>query len=109
MGSGYYSLWNKYRPAILHQMIESACGPQDYKLFAHEFRSLNPKEKEYSFTLTLLPGEKGDHLRTPLIARDLMQVLASSRKATELLALDSYEFFLDKKFVLHIRRVAEGS
>jgi hypothetical protein len=107
MSNLYVPLWSKYRPAILQMMIASAQGPQQYKLFNHEFRIIDPKEKDYSFALKISNGTSGNNWKSPNVSQDLLRVLEASRKASELFASDSYEFVLDKKFVFHVTRVPE--
>ncbi len=99
---GYSSLWNKYRPAILQMMVAADEGPQTYKFFKHEFKAVNPKEKSYSFTMEIYQGKALDPLKMANIAKDLLNVLAQSPKANELMESNKYEFALDKQFVLHV-------
>ncbi len=102
---GYTSLWNKYRPAILQQMVAADEDPQVYKFFKHEFKALNPKEKSYSFTLEAYQGKALNDIRKFPIAKDLLEVLVYSPKASELMENNRYEFILDKQFVLHIKKL----
>jgi hypothetical protein len=101
----YASLWSKYRPAILQLMVASAEGPQQYKLFGHEFKTLNPKEKGYSFTLQAHKGKAVNNIKTSPTAQDLLSILTTSKKASELMGTDTYEFKLDKQFVLHVTKM----
>jgi hypothetical protein len=106
-GNFYTPLWNKYRPAILQLMVASAEEPQQYKLYGHEFKALNPKEKGYSFTLHAFQGKALNNIRSSAIAQDLLVILEQSKKASELMDKDTYEFTLDKQFVLRVtKRVA---
>lgn len=98
----YTPLWNKYRPAILQLMVASAEQPQEYKLSSHEFKAMNPKEKAYSFTLHASRGKAINNIRSSAVAQDLLMILEQSRKASELMEKDTYEFTLDKQFVLRI-------
>ena len=102
----YTSLWNKYRPVILQLMIASAEAPQQYKFFGHEFKNLNPKEKSYTFTLQAYQGRAKNNIKNSVPAQDLLYVLEMSRKATELMNAQQYEFTLDKHFVLHVSQLA---
>lgn len=106
---GYSSLWNKYRPAILQMMVTADEGPQTYKFFKHEFKAVNPKEKSYSFSLEAYQGKAVDSLRASNIAKDLLSVLTTSPKATELMESCKYEFVLDKQFVLHVTKLEAES
>jgi hypothetical protein len=103
----YTPLWSKYRPAILQLMVASAEGPQQYKLFGHEFKTLNPKEKGYSFTLQAYRGKAKNNIKTSIVAQDLLSVLEMSKKASELMSADGYEFTLDKQFVLRVTKMPE--
>jgi hypothetical protein len=102
----YTPLWNKYRPAILQLMVSSAEGPQEYKLFGHEFLSANPKERgTFTFTLQAHRGKATNNIKKSVIAQDLLSVLETSKKALELMDSGTYEFRLDKKFILHIEKL----
>jgi len=102
----YISLWNKYRPVIIQLMVNSAEGPQRYKFFDHEFKALNPKEKSYSFALAAYQGKATNNIKTSLLAQDLLNMLNMSRKATELMQSNHFEFNMDKQFILHVKRPA---
>ncbi len=101
---GFVSLWNKYRPAILQMMVAADDGPQEYKFFKHEFKAVNSKEKTYSFVLEAHQG-KSNNLKISNLAKDLLFVLVNSPKANELMETNTYEFTLDKQFVLHIKKI----
>lgn len=101
---GYATLWNKYRPAILQLMLAAEEGPQEYKFFKHEFKAMNPKEKGYTFTLEAYQGKAVNNIKGSAMAKDLLYVLAESPKANELMDANTYEFVLDKQFVLHIKK-----
>lgn len=102
----YIPLWNKYRPAILQLMVASAEGPQEYKLYGHEFKGLNPKEKGgYSFTLQAHKGKATNNIKKSIVAQNLLSVLSNSKKASELLAIETYEFTMDKQFNLRITKM----
>lgn len=102
----YIPLWNKYRPAILQLMVASAEGPQEYKLYGHEFKGLNPKEKGgYSFTLHAHKGKATNNIKKSIVAQNLLSVLGNSKKASELLATETYEFVMDKQFNLRVTKL----
>jgi len=102
----YIPLWNKYRPAILQLMVASAEGPQQYKLYGHEFKGLNPKEKGgYSFTLQAHKGRAKNNIRNSIVAQDLLSMLDTSKKASELMDSGIYEFTMDKQFMLRITKI----
>lgn len=102
----YTYLWKKYRPAILNLMIASENEAQEYKFSSHEFRDLNPKKPSHSFTLRVHQSKAINDVKSSLVAKDLLQVLRNSERATELTNTAIYQFELDKKFVLHITHEA---
>ena len=105
-GSIYISLWNKYRPVILQLMVASESGPQQYKLFGHEFKTLNPKEKKgYTFTLKAYQGKARNDIKSLTTAQDLLYVLGTSKKASELMGTATYEFTMDKQFNFCVTRL----
>jgi hypothetical protein len=102
----YSSLWNKYRPVIL-QLMSAAVenGPQQYKLFAHEFKAVGQKEKSgFSFVLEASHGRALNNIKTSTVAKNLLQVLQQSKRASELMSEAPYELSLDKHFVFHVNR-----
>ncbi len=101
----YSSLWNKYRPVLLQLMVAAAEGPQQYKLFDHEFKALNAKEKSYAFALRAHQGKAVNNIKASNTAKDLLMVLNSSKKASELMTEDQFEFSLDKQFMLKVTRI----
>jgi hypothetical protein len=105
VGQVYISLWNKYRPAIIQLMVAAEGGAQQYKLFDHEFKALNPKEKSYSFQLIAHKGKSVKGITSSSNAKDLLDMLNMSRKATELMEEGTFEFKLDKQFILHISKI----
>ncbi len=105
MGNVYAHVWNKYRPVILKMMIASDGEPQQYKFSSHEFKGANPKEKgSFAFTLHAFQGKAVNNIRSSEIAQSLMSVLQQSRKATELMEKETYEFVMDKQFILHVKK-----
>jgi hypothetical protein len=108
IGNVYGHVWSKYRPVILKMMIASEGEPQQYKFSSHEFKGANPKEKgSFAFTLQAFQGRAVNNIRSSEIAQSLMGVLQQSRKATELLEKETYEFVMDKQFILHIKKQAD--
>jgi len=104
----YSSLWNKYRPVIL-QLMSAAVenGPQQYKLFAHEFKAIGLKEKSgFSFTLEASNGRALNNIKSSTVAKNLLQVLQQSRRATELMNEAPYELSMDKNFMFRVNRKA---
>lgn len=99
----YAFLWDKYRPAILKFMVDSKEGPQQYKLFKHEFQNVNPSNKGgYTFELRVYQGKAVNDIRTSDIAKDLLIILQQSNKAMELAEDKLYQFSLDKNLMLHV-------
>jgi hypothetical protein len=89
-------------------MVASAEGPQDYKLYGHEFQSANPKERgAFSFTLQAHRARATNNIKKSIVAQDLLAVLETSKKALELMETSTYEFRMDKKFVLHVEKLEE--
>lgn len=103
----YAYFWGKYRPALLKLMIDSADGPQQYKFSSHEIKSAHSKEKGYSFLLKMHKGKAINNVRESPIAKDLLWILQQSGKAAELSDTCTYEFKLDKQFVLHVVKETE--
>jgi hypothetical protein len=102
----YAPVWHKYRPAILKMMMESTNAPQQYKLSDHEFRAMNPRQKGgYSFCLTVDNSKVVSGLKDSAVAQDLWEVLKLSPKGSSLISDGSYEFSLDKGFVLRITKL----
>jgi len=102
----YSSLWNKYRPVIL-QLMSAAVenGPQQYKLFAHEFKAIGLKEKTgFSFTLEASNGRALNNIKSSTVAKNLLQVLQQSKRATELMSEAPYELSMDKNFMFRVNR-----
>ncbi|HEY8510987.1 MAG TPA: hypothetical protein VIL31_03440 [Cyclobacteriaceae bacterium] len=101
----YVYLWSKYRPVLLKLMSAAAIEPQDYRLYAHEFQSLNPRQKGgYTFTLEARGGKAINNIRKSPVAMDLLQVLQLSPRAVELMEEATYELSMDKNFILHVNR-----
>ncbi len=101
----YVSLWSKYRPAILQLMVAAEGGTQQYNFYGHEFKTLNPKEKGYTFTMQAFQGRAMNDIRKSATAQDLLHVLSQSKKGAELLDATKYEFVLDKQFTLSVSTV----
>lgn len=104
-GQVFAAVWNKYRPAILQLMVASEAGAQQYKLFNHEFRALDPKEKKFSFELQVHKGKALNKIASSTNARDLLEMLNMSKRASELMDETTFQFKLDGQFVLHISRI----
>ncbi|MBP9924811.1 MAG: hypothetical protein KBF45_02390 [Cyclobacteriaceae bacterium] len=106
-GETYVSLWNKYRPAILKLMVDSEKEPQQYQFYGHEFKALNPKEKKgFAFTMQASEGKALNSIKSSVVAQDLLYVLAMSKRATELMGENTYEFTLNKQFNLSVTKLS---
>ena len=104
----YAYLWNKYRPVILRLMIDSAEGPQEYKFSNHEFEKVTPTKKgSYAFILRVFQGDAVNDIKTSDVAKDLLMILRQSKTASELMESCTYEFMLDRHFLLHIKQECE--
>ena len=104
----YASIWNKYRPMILQLMVAAGKGPQQYKLFSHEFKAIGLHEKTgYAFLLEASRGKALNNIKGSAVARDLLGVLQQSQKASQLMTEAVYELRLDKQFMFHVTRKVE--
>jgi hypothetical protein len=104
----YLPIWSKYRPVILKLMLDSADEPQHYQLSGHEFRQMNARQKGgYNFVLQVQKGKALNNIRESQAAKELLEILQLSRKATELTEQSPYEITLDKQFVLHISKMSQ--
>lgn len=78
-------------------------SPQQYKFSNHEFSDINAKEKGgHAFTLQIFHGKAVNSIKTSIVAQDLLVLLQSSRKATELTETATFEFVLDKQGLLQV-------
>jgi hypothetical protein len=99
----FMPLWNKYRPVILKMMIDCDDQPQQYKLSSHEFKERDPKHRGgYNFILHISKGRAMNPIKDSVVARELVELLQLSKKATALTEAAAYEISLDKEFVLRI-------
>lgn len=106
----YTPVWQKYRPAILRMMLDSSNEPQTYRLSDHEFKGLNPRQKGgYSFCLTVNNSRAVSGLKDSAVAQDLLEVLKLSPKGSMLISDGSYEFNLDKGFILTVTKINNGN
>lgn len=101
----YAALWKKYRPVILKLMMDAGKDPQQYKLYAHEFKAVGMNEKAgYSFLLEVSQGKAINNIKGSAVARDLVSVLQQSQKASALMNEAVYEFKMDKQYIFHVTR-----
>jgi hypothetical protein len=99
----YTPVWHKYRPVILKMMIDSKTEPKTYQLSEHEFKAMNARQKGgYAFTLQVANGKVQNKIKDVVVAQDLWEVLQLSPKASELISESTYQFAMDKNYVLRI-------
>ena len=100
----YSFIWNKYRPAILKLMVDSAEGPQEYQFSKHEFHNVNAKEKGgYAFNMVVHKGKAISDIRNSTLAKDLLVIIQQSKRALEMIDEKAYEMSLDKSFMFRIK------
>ena len=101
-------IWNKYKPAIVKMMVDSSESTQEYKLSSHEFKAMNPRHKGgYAFTLQMSKRKSINNIKGSDIAHDLLEILQTSRRASELSDESPYELVMDKQFVLHVTKIKQ--
>jgi hypothetical protein len=101
----YSFIWNKYRPAILKLMVDSADEPQEYQFSKHEFHNVNAKEKGgYAFSMHVYKGKAISDIRNSTLAKDLLVILQQSKRALEMIDEYPYEMSLDKNFMFRIKQ-----
>ncbi len=99
----YTPVWHKYRPVILKMMIDSKSEPKTYQLSEHEFKAMNGNQKGgYAFSMQVANGRVRNLVKEAAVAQDLWQVLQQSPKASELIAESTYQFAMDKNYLLRV-------
>jgi hypothetical protein len=107
--SRYCHLWHKYRPVILRLMIDAKDAPQHYALSNHEFRRIFPKnQSSLAFILYIHRSRAVNNIKTSPLAHALLQVLRDSKTAIKLTERSTFEFLLDEKFIIHVRKSEEA-
>jgi hypothetical protein len=102
----YAPIWNKYRPAILKMMVDAANGPQKYRLMPHELQAMDSKKKNgFAFSIQTSGRKATKSIKDSEIAQDLLNMLLLSKRGLELLESKSFEFAVDKQFMLHVSEV----
>lgn len=87
-------------------MIKASSEPQTYQLGLHEFTNLSAKPKGgYSFSLQVANRKVVSGLKGSLVAEDLWQLLQTSPKANELMGTFSYQFSMDKDYLLRVEKL----
>jgi hypothetical protein len=88
-------------------MVGASEGPQQYKFFEHEFKALNPVERKgYAFNFQAFQSRSLTNIKTSASAQDLLYVLANSKKASALMEEGTYEFVLNKQFMLTVTLIS---
>lgn len=107
--NAFYPLWKKYKPAVVKMMVDAAEeGTATYQFSKHEFSDIDPKKNStYTFKMALSQGQLVASIKTSLVAQDLVMLLKQSAKAWELIESYSYNFELDKHYVLTVTCVKE--
>lgn len=89
-------------------MVDAAETAQQYTFYEQEFRRLNPREPNgYPFIMYVNSGKALNNIKTSALANDLLKLLQSSKTATVLMQRCTFEFMLDAKFVLHVRKAKD--
>ncbi|MEQ9300877.1 MAG: hypothetical protein RIF33_20050 [Cyclobacteriaceae bacterium] len=107
--NAFYPLWKKYKPAVVKTMVDAAeDGTATYQFSKHEFSDLDPKKNStYTFKMSLSEGQLVASIKTSLVAQDLVMLLKQSAKAWEMIEAYSFDFVLDKHYVLTVTCVKE--
>ena len=101
----YTHLWQKYKPVLLKLMVDAEKEPQTYQFQQHEFSDLNNQKRTgYTFRMEIHKNQKQNKLSSS-VATDLLSILQSSEKSDELTREHAYQFQMDKKFVLEVKRL----
>ncbi len=87
-------------------MTDALEAPQEYKFSKHEFTDINAKEKGgHAFTLQMFNRKAANNIKTSIVAQDLLVLLQSSNKASELTTHATFEFAMDKQSVLRVTSI----
>jgi len=86
-------------------MKDSVDGPQEYRLFVHEFKVLDSREKSYAFAIDVEEGKAIKNGKiSSRVALDLVEVLRQSKTGLELMNEVNFQFTLDRQFILRVTR-----
>jgi len=101
----YSYIWHKYRPVILRLMVNAHDGPQQYIFSEHEFRRIFPKNRSsLAFILYMHRARALNNIKTSHLAQALLGILKESKTAISLTENSTFEFKLDDRFILHVRK-----
>ena len=100
----YLPLWQKYKPAILINMRKAIESVQYYQLTKHEFEVFGDRGLSgFCFNLEIKNGKINNNIEGSAVARDLFEVLNSSRTAKELMLKNSFKISLTSDFKLIVK------
>jgi hypothetical protein len=100
----YIPLWQKLKPIIVSKMKEALIVPQEYPLSRHEFKPYGDRiGSDYTFNLEIENGALINNIGGTAVARDLLEVLKSSKTANELLNKNHFKINLGRDFKLKIQ------
>jgi hypothetical protein len=100
----YIHLWQKYRPVIINMMKLATEKPQIYQLSKHEFEAIGDRTSSgYSFNLEIINGILANNIDGTAVARDLFEVLKSSKTANSIMQENYIKINLTSDFKLKIQ------
>lgn len=99
----YIILWEKYKPVILTLMRQAIESPVQYQLSKHEFEVFgNRKLSNYDFTIKFKQGVVINDISDSAVARDLVEVLKTSKTAKELMTNRNFKISLSVSCLLKV-------
>jgi len=102
----YLHLWMKYAAAIRILVKKTDIESQKLQLYKHEIDNYSPKANSgHLFTLELVNGKFINSLKSPAIARDLVQVLDSNTITKNLLKERTIKISMGKTFELQLEKI----
>ena len=103
----YFQLWQKYRPVIISKMKLAISEVQIYQLSKHEFEAIGDRESSgYAFNLEIMNGILVNSIDGTAVARDLFEVLKSSKTAKDLMQQHFFKINLTNDFKLKIQTIS---
>lgn len=100
----YIHLWQKYRPVIIRMMKLATAKPQIYQLSNHEFEAIGDRiSSGYSFNLEINSGILANNIEGTAVARDLFEVLKSSKTANSIMQGNYIKINLTNDFKLKVQ------
>ena len=98
----YTDLWIKQKIAI-HDKLKNATTKQSIQLNSEDFDKVGNRSN-YSFNLEFLNGVVSNNIGGSAVARDLAQVLKSSKEINDILKAGHFKINMDRQFCLWIER-----